>query len=435
VHPDDRKKVDDAYSGSLRDNGDTYEVEHRVVRPDGEIRYVHEKCEHHRDASGRLVRSVGMVHDRTEREQAEQALRESELRQSRQRRFLETLLNQAQACIAVLKGRELRYTLVNPAYQALRPRMKMVGRTYREVFPRAAAAGAEALLRGVIETGEPHVDYGYPAPIPGKPDAAWDQQIAPLPGVDGEEPSVLVITWDATERKRDQEALKRSNRELEQFAYVASHDLQEPLRMVSSYVQLLARRYKGRLDSDADDFITFAVDGANRMQALIRDLLAYSRVGTRGENFEPVDCDTVLDHTLANLQVAIEENGAKVTHGPLPTVLGDPSQLAQLFQNLIANALKFRGEDSPHVHMAAEKQANEWLFSVRDNGIGIEEQYGERIFEVFQRLHGRNKYPGTGIGLAICKKIVERHGGRIWVVSDPGGGSTFSFTLPLESET
>ena len=252
---------------------------------------------------------------------------------------------------------------------------------------------------------------------------------------------VTFTALDITERKRAEVALTRktqelarSNAELEQFAYVASHDLQEPLRMVSSYVQLLARRYKEKLDSDADDFITFAVDGANRMQALIKDLLAYSKVGTKGNRFEPTNCDTVLDLTLANLQFAIEENSARVTHDPLPTVLADPSQMAQLFQNLIANAIKFRGEDSPYVHIAAEKHENEWLFSIRDNGPGIEEEYKERIFEIFQRLHGRNDYPGTGIGLAICKKIVERHGGRMWVVSDPGGGSIFYFTFPLASE-
>jgi chemotaxis family two-component system sensor kinase Cph1 len=269
-----------------------------------------------------------------------------------------------------------------------------------------------------------------------------DVQLSLAP-IDPEDLSVGVTftALDITERKRAEVALARkteelacSNAELEQFAYVASHDLQEPLRMVSSYVQLLARRYKEKLDSDADDFITFAVDGANRMQSLIRDLLAYSRVGTKGKGFEPTPCESVLDITLANLQFAIEENAARVTHDPLPTVLADPSQLAQLFQNLIANAIKFRRQEAPHVHLAAERHENEWLFSIRDNGIGIDEEYRERIFEIFQRLHGRNDYPGTGIGLALCKKIVERHGGRIWVMSDPGRGSTFHFTLPSESE-
>jgi chemotaxis family two-component system sensor kinase Cph1 len=248
---------------------------------------------------------------------------------------------------------------------------------------------------------------------------------------------VTFTALDITERKEAEAALARkteelacSNAELEQFAYVASHDLQEPLRMVSSYVQLLARRYKEKLDSDADDFINFAVDGADRMQALINDLLVYSRVGTEGKRLEPTSCETVLDHALANLQFAIEENGARVTHDPLPTVLADQSQLTQLFQNLLANAIKFRREEPPHVHLGVERGESKWLFSIRDNGIGIEEEYGERIFEIFQRLHGRNEYSGTGIGLAMCKKIVERHGGRIWVAANPGSGSTFYFTLP-----
>ena len=224
--------------------------------------------------------------------------------------------------------------------------------------------------------------------------------------------------------------LERSNQELQLFAYVASHDLQEPLRMVASYLQLLERRYKGALDADADEFIGYAVDGASRMQTLLHDLLAYSRVGTRGKPLVPTGSGEVLSQTLMNLKVAIEESGAEVTHGDLPEVLADGTQLSQVFQNLIGNAIKFRGDRSPRIEISLDRSGGEWVFGVRDNGIGIDPQYADRIFLIFQRLHTRGEYPGTGVGLAICKKIVERHGGRIWMESELGKGSTFYFTLP-----
>jgi signal transduction histidine kinase len=226
--------------------------------------------------------------------------------------------------------------------------------------------------------------------------------------------------------------LARSNAELEQFASVASHDLQEPLRVVISYLQLLAENYHGRLDADADEFIAYAVDGAQRMQQLIVDLLAYSRAGTRSTEFAPTACEQVLARVLVDLHMAIAESGAVVTHGPLPTVQADATQLGQVLQNLLGNALKFRSTQPPRIHVAAEKRGTEWTFMVRDNGIGLEPIYAERIFGLFQRLHSRTAYPGTGMGLAICKKIIERHGGRIWVESEPGYGATFFFTLPAE---
>jgi PAS domain S-box-containing protein len=224
--------------------------------------------------------------------------------------------------------------------------------------------------------------------------------------------------------------LKRSNADLQQFAYVASHDLQEPLRMVASYTQLIAKRYKGKLDTDADEFIGYAVEGATRMQRLINDLLAYSRVTTQGRVFEQVDCNQILEDVLGNLRIAVEESRVVVTHGALPVVTADGGQLGQLFQNLMGNAIKFHGEAPPRIHVSAERRNSEWRFSVRDNGIGVDPQYAERIFVIFQRLHNREDYPGTGIGLALCKKIVECHGGRIWVEPELGKGATFYFTLP-----
>lgn len=254
----------------------------------------------------------------------------------------------------------------------------------------------------------------------------------------------LVATFmDITERKIAEQArenltrrlsaqsaeLKRSNEELEQFAYIASHDLQEPLRMVSSYCQLLERRYKDKLDGDASEFIRFAVDGATRMQTLINDLLAFSRVGRHGKAMQPVSLQAALDIACANLKRVIAEAKVEIAAGPLPKVMGDDTQLAQLFQNLIENAIKFRREDPARIRVSASETPDGYEVAVQDNGIGMEPQYAERIFLMFQRLHDRTKYAGNGIGLAICKKIVERHDGRIWVESDPGKGSTFKFTL------
>jgi PAS domain S-box-containing protein len=263
---------------------------------------------------------------------------------------------------------------------------------------------------------------------------------------------VFAAARDITERKRIEaelarhrehleelvlqrtEALARSNRDLEQFAYVASHDLQEPLRAVAGFAGLLQQRYQGKLDEKADSYISLAIDGATRMQTLIGDLLSYSRVGTKGKAMEPTDARRSVQDALTNLQASIGESGAVIQVDPLPTVWADAVQLTQLFQNLIANAIKFHSDRPPEIQVGARREQDAWRFWVRDNGIGIEPQYAERIFLIFQRLHTRKTYPGTGIGLAICKKIVECYRGSIWVESQPGQGSTFYFTLPDKGE-
>jgi len=239
------------------------------------------------------------------------------------------------------------------------------------------------------------------------------------------------------ERNRNQQALAgkveelaRSNADLEQFAYVASHDLQEPLRMVSAYTQLLAERYRGKLDEQADKYINYAVDGAARMQSLIQDLLAFSRVGRQETALKTTDCNEIVGQAMRDLQAAILESGATVTHGPLPRLMASSSQLKQVFQNLIANGLKFRRSEPPVIHISAEKQGSDWVFSVADNGIGVSAEHAESIFIIFNRLHTRTDYPGNGIGLAISKKIVERHGGSIQAVPNQGGGTIVRFTLP-----
>jgi PAS domain S-box-containing protein len=305
VHPDDRAAVDSAYSGSVRDEKNSYEIEHRVTQKGtGEIRWVHEKCQHVRDDSGKIIRSLGMVHDITERKQAEDQL------------------------------------------------------------------------------------------------------------------------------KKATEELKRSNAELEQFAYAASHDLREPLRTISAFLRLFEKRYKGKIDEKADEYISFTIDSVTRMDALLNDLLEFSRLGSKTVRMNPVNWAVPLEKAIYNLGSAIEKSGTRITYDQLPTVPANESQITRLFQNLIANAIKFRGERKPVIHIAVKQKDHEWLFSVRDNGIGIEPEFNDRIFVVFQRLHTRQEYEGTGMGLAICKKIVELHGGRIWVESQPGKGSTFYFTIP-----
>ena len=259
----------------------------------------------------------------------------------------------------------------------------------------------------------------------------------------GKEKIILLAIEDITERKEIEERhkkeeqklqntlvdLERCNKDLEQFAYVASHDLQEPLRMVSSYTQLLARRYKDKLDQDANDFINFAVDGANRMQQLINDLLDYSRIATRGKEFQLLDANSLLSRALINLQYSIQSTSAVITNDELPYIRVDGEQIIRLFQNLIDNAIKFVGHDPPRIHISCKEYSDSWQFSFRDNGIGIDEKYKETVFIVFQRLHTRKEYPGTGIGLSICKRIVERHGGKIWFEPAPENGTIFYVTI------
>jgi len=328
-----------------------------------------------------------------------------------------------------------------------KPLTELIGRSDYDLFPEDLAKKYLSDDEKVIRTGEMFEDIEEHRTNDGQKSYVHVLK-APVRDALGTVVGTQVIFWDVTARKLAEEALEtaaaelaRSNKELEQFAYVASHDLQEPLRMVTSYTQLISRRYNDHLDDDAKDFMRFAVDGAMRMQKLIQGLLEYSRVGTRGKHFEQVDCNAVLDAALANLVISREESKANITRDTLPLINGDAVQLTQLFQNLIGNAIKFRGAIPPHCHVSAKRSArtdaatptftpHEWIFSVRDNGIGIEPQYFERIFVIFQRLHTQEQYAGTGIGLAICKKIVERHGGRIWLESKPGEGTTFYFAFP-----
>lgn len=262
--------------------------------------------------------------------------------------------------------------------------------------------------------------------------------LSPIFGRDGEVAEISTVARDISARLRSERALQvrtreleASNRELEQFAYVASHDLQEPLRKVSSFCQLLADHYQGQLDEEGEEYIAYAVDGANRMQQLINDLLTLSRVGRSEQARSAVDCNRVIDRVRLDLALAIEETGAEVVvSGRLPVVRAQQAEQVQLFSNLVANAIKFHGDEPPRVEISAVRDNGDWRFAVSDNGIGIDREYADRIFGVFQRLHARSRYPGTGIGLSVCKKIVESNGGRIWLESKPGAGSTFCWTYP-----
>ena len=335
-----------------------------------------------------------------------------------------------------------------------------VGKSDFDMFTAEHAEQAFADEQEIIRTGRPVVAKEEKETWPDGHETWASTTKVPLRDRLGKIVGTVGISRDVTERRRAQHelheykkhleelvaartaeltrannALASSNAELEKFAYVASHDLQEPLRMVASYTQLLARRYQGKLDADADEFIAFAVDGASRMQQLIQDLLSYSRLATQGQQLELIESQVACNTAVMDLRLSIEDSGAVVNIGTLPTVRADPAQLAQLFLNLIGNAIKYRNEHTPEIQVAARAESGRWVFSVQDNGIGIDSRYHSRIFEMFQRLHPREKYSGTGIGLAICKKIVDRHGGRIWVESRPGHGSTFLFTIPQIERT
>lgn len=383
-------------------------------------------------ADGSVIGVVGVFTDITDRKRMEEEL-------AHERDLLHTLMTNIPDQI-YFKDRESRFTRINPGAAAAIGCSNpddAVGRNDFDVHPEELAAEYHADEQRLMQSGEPLIGK-LEVQRGGTNKERWMSTTkVPIRDRSGKIVGIAGISRDVSDRievedtlRRTAAELARSNEELQQFAYVASHDLQEPLRMVASYTQLLARRYRDKLDDDGLEFINYAVDGATRMQRLIQDLLAYSRVGTRGDAFEPVPLSRALERALANLKVALEEAGAVITNDPLPTLHGDLSQLAQLFQNLIGNAIKFRREESPRVHISAQRQGGDWLISVSDNGIGIEAEYAERIFVIFQRLHGKAEYPGSGIGLSICKKIVARHGGSIWVEGRLGEGSTFHMKFP-----
>lgn len=425
VHPDDRARVGAQVQATI-DRDVPFDSEYRVVWANATLHAIAARGRVYRDGAGAAVRMAGVCWDVTEKRRAEE-----------QRHQLATIVESADDAI-ISNAMDGTIRSWNPGatrlfgYQA----EEILGHPLRQLipperWPEELEVG-ERLKRGEhvrLFESEWRAKDGRPIPV--------SLTSSLIVGDDGSVAGASQIVRDIADQKRSEQRqqrliveLERSNKELEQFGYVASHDLQEPLRMVSSYTQLLARRYGALLDDDARQFIEYAVDGARRMQGLINALLDYSRVGTRGKDMQPVDLNQMLGMARANLAVAIEEAGAIVSNDELPTVRADQTQMVQLFQNLIGNAIKFRADGAPHVHIGAREEPAEWVVSVKDNGIGIDPQYADRIFVIFQRLHSKEEYPGTGIGLSVCKRIVERHGGVIRVTSGLGEGSTFSFNFP-----
>ena len=437
IHEDDRERVAEQIDAAV-ENCAEYEAEYRVRNADGELRWVvargHVEC----DDEGEAVTFPGALTDITERKRAELEL-------ARQRRELETLFDvlPVGAVVADADGSLLR---ANDAAREI---------WGGDVFDAQSVDEYEKYTATWADSGDPvgPKDWTMYQVLQGE--AVMQPNVYEIEAFDGERRIIMehgmpvyddygnvsravVTLTDITERRESKrkledtvEKLEESNERLEQFAYAASHDLQEPLRMITSYLRLLERRYGDELDEDAEEFIDFAVDGADRMREMIDALLAYSRVETRGDPFEPVDLDAVLDDVLADLQLQIRETDADVSSEALPTVRGDASQLRQVFQNLLDNALTYHGDDPPSVHVGVDRRDGAWVVSVADEGIGIDPDDQDRVFTVFDRLHSHEEYEGTGIGLALCERIVERHGGDIWVDSEPGEGATFSFTLPV----
>ena len=422
------KKLDE----KIKKGGKVRHYETLRLRKDGRIINVSITLSPVFDAFGRLTAISTVTRDVTESKKAQEALRLSNIYN---RSLIEASLDPL-----VIIGPDGEITDLNIATELVTgySRDELIGTDFTSFFtdPEKAREGYEQVFReGLVWDYELEIQNknGEVTPVLYNASVYKDET--------GRVIGIFAAARDITERKKAEKLLKqkleelaRSNSELEQFAYVASHDLQEPLRMIASYLQLLQRKYEGKLDEKADKYIHFAVDGASRMQSLINDLLDFSRVTTKAKEFEPTNCEEILDNVLSSLEVVIKESGATVSHNPLPEINADSTQIAQVFQNLISNAIKFRSEKPPEIRISARQEADHWLFSVKDNGIGIDPKYSERIFEVFKRLHKREEYPGTGIGLSICKKIVERHGGSIWVDSKPGKGSTFYFTLPINPE-
>ena len=415
VHPDDRQRVAQAYE-AVPDDG--FDEEYRIVRTDDEVRWLNVQAVPVRNEEHRIRRIVGIADDITERKERERALAESE------RRYRTLAENFPNGAVGLFDD-DLRYTAVGGELldsTGVSPEER-IGNSVYDIYPDHLVEETEPYFEAALEGEANSFEVEYH-------DRHLFAYTLPVRNDDEEVLAGMLVVQDVTERREYQHQLEESNERLEQFAYAASHDLQEPLRMVMSYLQLIESRYGDALDEDGEEFLEFAVDGAERMRAMIDGLLEYSRIETRGDPFEPVDLNNVLDNVREDLQMRIDESNAEITTDDLPCVDGDDSQLRQVFQNLLNNAIEYSEDEPPQVDISARRDEDQWIISVQDEGIGIDPDEQERIFEVFQRLHTHDEHSGTGIGLALSQRIVERHGGEIWVDSEPDEGSTFSFTIP-----
>lgn len=432
IHPEDRSMVDNAYSQSIQDNLKTYDIEHKIIRrKTGEVRFVHEKCEHFRDESGRVIRSIGMIHDITDREKTEKDLKDSKVK-------LNLALENGKIGIWEwnLVTDEMFWDERMENMFGLKP--GKFGKTYtafENLINEEDISHIQKAIRNSLDNGSPYQTVFRTKSKNGKTKFISSKALVHRNN-DGNPDILTGVCFDVTGLQEGteklvtklNEELLRSNKELERFAYITSHDLQEPLRMITSFTQLLAKQYGDKLDEKANEYIDFAVNGAKRMYDLLNGLLDYSRIHSKGNDFSHVDLMNVLENTLKNLSLKIEERKAVIRSDELPSVIGDESQMVHLFQNLISNSIKF-STDTPRIYISSKSEADHYVISVKDEGIGVEPQYFNKIFHIFQRLLP-NEFEGTGIGLAICKRIVERHGGIIWVESEFGKGSIFSFTIP-----
>ncbi len=439
VHPDDLEGYTDSYQSRVK-SGEIFEGECRIADAAGNYRWFLSRFIPVRDAAGAIRKWIGTCTDIDDQKNAaDQA--------QNQQKWLQAILDMIPVGVIFVELGTARITFANHFVHTMAGGefpFAQNSSEYEELYARTDEAGnlmpASAYPAVRVANGErlDGVQINWNSPK-GRREMLYHSHI--LPAMFGQPSTGILVAQDVwplmqaeRELQKKQAELIRSNEDLQQFAYAASHDLQEPLRMISGYIQLLSRRYAGKLDSEADEYMQFAVDGANRMGQLIRDLLAFSRLGNpETRRMELVDMSSAVQWALLNLQASVNECGAVVTHDPLPSVTGDQSRLALVMQNLIGNAVKYRSAEPPRIHLSVAREGEHWVFCVADNGVGFEMMYAERIFGVFKRLHGKD-FPGTGIGLSIAKKVVEIHKGRIWADSEPGKGSRFYFTLPVAEQ-